>query len=202
VFVSRANQAAAFDRISRSNLGWRFSRRSRLSSSRSAVVRPSARRPALRSAWATQFLIDCEVGSNSRARSSGCGRRAPVRPSGDEIRAYRVVSSSTSWTPSTQMFRCPRNRVNFTPCGLYGGGFDSHFVCNPPLRVRCCVSTYLTETLIRAKRSRALEITPCGLLGGFDSHSFASALAGSPLCLEMTDGNLDPSPKDVGVFAP
>src|SRR5262252_1645057 len=29
VFVSRANQAAAFDRISRSSLSWRFSRRSR-----------------------------------------------------------------------------------------------------------------------------------------------------------------------------
>jgi hypothetical protein len=44
--VSRANQAAAFERISRSNLSWRFSRRRRLSSSRSAVVRPSSRRPA------------------------------------------------------------------------------------------------------------------------------------------------------------
>src|SRR6202521_3402071 len=32
--VSRANQAAAFERISRSNLSWRFSRRRRPSSSR------------------------------------------------------------------------------------------------------------------------------------------------------------------------
>src|SRR5262249_34347899 len=40
VFVSRANQAAAFDRISRSTRSWRFSRRSWLSSSRSAVVSP------------------------------------------------------------------------------------------------------------------------------------------------------------------
>ena len=37
--VSRANQAAAFERMSRSNLSWRFSRRRRLSSSRSTVVR-------------------------------------------------------------------------------------------------------------------------------------------------------------------
>src|SRR5205807_10252484 len=70
-FVSRANQAAAFDRISRSSLSWRFSRLSRLSSSRSDVVRPSPQRPASRSAWATQFLIDCAVGSNSCASSSG-----------------------------------------------------------------------------------------------------------------------------------
>src|SRR5213078_2153902 len=70
-FVSRANQAAAFERISRSTLSWRFSRRSRLSSSRSAVVRPPSPRPALRSDCANQFLIDCAVGSNSRASSSG-----------------------------------------------------------------------------------------------------------------------------------
>src|SRR5262249_51901846 len=65
VFVSRANQAAAFDRISRSSLS------SRLSSSRSAVVRPPSPRPALRSHCPNQFLIDCAVGSNSRASSSG-----------------------------------------------------------------------------------------------------------------------------------
>jgi hypothetical protein len=71
--LSRANQAAAFDRISRSSLSWRFSRLSRLSSSRSAVVRPPPllRRPASRSVRPTQFLIDCAVGSNSRASSSG-----------------------------------------------------------------------------------------------------------------------------------
>src|SRR6476469_906316 len=71
VFVSRANQAAAFDRISRSSLSWRFSRRSRLSSSRSAVVSPPAPRPASRADCAAQFLIDCAVGSNSPASSSG-----------------------------------------------------------------------------------------------------------------------------------
>src|SRR6516162_8099655 len=71
VFVSRANQAAAFERISLSSLSWRFSRLSWLSSSRSAVVRPSPRRPASHSACPTQFLIDCAVGSNSCASSSG-----------------------------------------------------------------------------------------------------------------------------------
>src|SRR3954451_12478813 len=82
VFVSRANQAAAFERISRSSLSWRFSRRSRLSSSRSAVVRPPSPRPPLRSDCANQFLIDCAVGSNSAASSSG------VRP---------ACTSSTIW---------------------------------------------------------------------------------------------------------
>src|ERR1700722_13220703 len=70
-FVSPANQAAAFERISRSTRSWRFSRRSRLSSSRSAVVRPPSPRPPLRADCVTQFLIDCAVGSNSAANSSG-----------------------------------------------------------------------------------------------------------------------------------
>jgi hypothetical protein len=46
---SRANHAAAFERISRPNLSWRFSRRRRLSSSRSTVVKSSSRRPSSRS---------------------------------------------------------------------------------------------------------------------------------------------------------
>ena len=78
-FVSRANQAAApgsspgqaFERISCSSRSWRFSRRSRLSSSRSALIRPPSPRPALRSDCTTQFQIDCAVGSNSDASSSG-----------------------------------------------------------------------------------------------------------------------------------
>lgn len=48
--VSRANQAAAFDNISRSSRNCRFSRRSRRSSSRSADVSPSERDPLSRSA--------------------------------------------------------------------------------------------------------------------------------------------------------
>ena len=51
--VSRANQAAAFDKISRSIVSWRFSRHRRPSSWRSSVVRPSARPPSSRSACAT-----------------------------------------------------------------------------------------------------------------------------------------------------
>jgi iron(III) transport system permease protein len=48
----------------------------------SAVVRRPSPRPALRADCATQFLIDCAVGSNSAASSSG------VRP---------ACSSSTIW---------------------------------------------------------------------------------------------------------
>ena len=71
VFVSRANQAAAFDRISRSSRSWRFSRLSRLSSARSAVRNPPSPPPVSRSDCATQLRIDCAVGSNSRDNSSG-----------------------------------------------------------------------------------------------------------------------------------
>ena len=88
--VSRANQAAAFERISRSNLSWRISRRRRLSSSRSAVVRPSARRPSSRSACATQLRIACADGSN-----------------------YITGCFFPLWTPKTQKIGCPRKRGNF-----------------------------------------------------------------------------------------
>src|SRR5438445_727372 len=55
--VSRANQAAAFFRISRSSRSCRTSRRSRRTSSRFSVVRPSVRWPASSAACCTQFLI-------------------------------------------------------------------------------------------------------------------------------------------------
>jgi len=69
--VSCANQAAALERISRSSLSWRFSRRSRTSSSRSNEVGPSLRRPPSRSACATQLWIDWAVGSSFRDSYSG-----------------------------------------------------------------------------------------------------------------------------------
>jgi hypothetical protein len=53
--VARANQAAAFFRISRSSRSVAFSRRRRCSSVRSSAVRPSVRRPAFRSACVTQL---------------------------------------------------------------------------------------------------------------------------------------------------
>jgi hypothetical protein len=62
---SLANQAAAFERISRSSRRRRFSRRSRVNSSRSALVRPPSPAPASRSACLTHVLIDHVVQPNS-----------------------------------------------------------------------------------------------------------------------------------------
>ena len=70
VSVSRANQAVAFDKISRSSRSCLFSLRSRPNSSRSCVVSPSLRRPPSSSSCLIQLRIVCGDGSNSRARSS------------------------------------------------------------------------------------------------------------------------------------
>src|SRR5208337_670918 len=83
--ISCANQAAAFFRISFSSRSTRFSRRSRLSSSRSSLVSPSVRRPSSRSARFTQLRIELPVTSNSRA-SSEIGR--PPRTNSTTRRRY------------------------------------------------------------------------------------------------------------------
>ena len=91
-------RTATFDRISRSILRWRFSRRRRPSSWRSAVVRPSARRPSSRPACATQLGIACAVSSNSRDSSSGLRTRPDqldhMSPELRRIRTCRFVSTS------------------------------------------------------------------------------------------------------------
>jgi hypothetical protein len=68
---SDANQAAAFERISRSSLSLRFSRRNRESSSRSVLVSPPSPLPASRSACLTHSEIDQDVGPNSFAKDAG-----------------------------------------------------------------------------------------------------------------------------------
>ena len=100
--------------ISRSNLSWRISRRRRLSSSRSAVVRPSARPPSSRSACATQLRIACADGSNSFAsslRTATGPNQLDHLPA--ELRRIRAVLLFRSWTPKTQKIGCPRKRGNF-----------------------------------------------------------------------------------------
>ena len=67
--VSRANQAAAFARMSRSCFSRRFSLRNSRTSSLSEDVSPSWRMPSSRSACLTQFRIDSNDGSNSRANA-------------------------------------------------------------------------------------------------------------------------------------
>src|SRR5271167_2445373 len=129
--VSVANQAAAFDNISRSSRRIRFSRRKRVSSWRSSVVSPSLRRPSSRSACATQLRIEVEVVSNSLARSSAL---RPARTS-STIRcrysgAYRLCVLPIVLSPlPAQLPYCPRNRVNSSP------------LFSIPRRVRLCAST-------------------------------------------------------------
>src|SRR6266851_6110998 len=83
--VSVANQAAAFDSISRSSRSTRFSRRNRLSSSRSAVVSPSLRRPSSSPACLTHLRIALAEASNSRAN---CAIGRPVRANSMMRRRY------------------------------------------------------------------------------------------------------------------
>ena len=85
--ASLAKKVAACRRISRSSRRTRFSRRTRASSSRSAVVSPSLRRPASRSAWRTQLRI--AWAEQLRARPSSSGFRSPERTS-------RTASARTS----------------------------------------------------------------------------------------------------------
>src|SRR5216683_2704365 len=83
--VSVANQAAAFDSISRSSRSTRFSRRNRLSSSRSAVVSPSLRRPSSSPACLTHLRIALAEASNSRAN---CAIGRPARANSMIRRRY------------------------------------------------------------------------------------------------------------------
>jgi len=101
-----ANQAAGFERISRLSLSCRFSRRSRLSSWRSSVIRPSLPGKGLPA-------MVCAEQPNSRESSAG------VRPThassticwrnsaryGDRVRG--------SLTPSRFTVRCQRKWFNF-----------------------------------------------------------------------------------------
>ena len=69
-----ANQAVAFARRSRSCCNWRTWRRSRLSSARSAVLKPTLPDnglPLSLAAWPTQLVMDCAVTLNSRESSAG-----------------------------------------------------------------------------------------------------------------------------------
>jgi hypothetical protein len=68
---SVANQAAAFERISRSSLSLRFSRRSRASSSRSVLLNPPSPLPVSRSSCFTHREIDQGVGPNSFDKDAG-----------------------------------------------------------------------------------------------------------------------------------
>ena len=111
-----ANQAVAFARMSRSICNCRTWRRSRVSSSRSAVRQAflAGQRLAgidgrLRRPIGDRLGGAAELPRQFRRRSR---RRAPVRSSAGEIPPDTAGVIWASWTPSFQRMRCPRNRVN------------------------------------------------------------------------------------------
>ena len=119
--VSRANQAAAFERISRSSRSCLFSRRSRVNSSRSNAVRPgaaSSRRPSFRSS-----LGDPRA-NGVAAWLKLAGKIVRITSSTDEVDHLSAKLRRIRWTCSwhrQHLWRetsgCPPNRVNPTsPC--------------------------------------------------------------------------------------
>src|SRR5690606_13660548 len=92
---SVANQAAAFERMSRSSFSRRFSRRRRCSSSRSALVSPPSPLPASRWACLTQSPIVQAEGPNSLDSDAGV-RPVPTNATICRLNsgAYRTVLSA------------------------------------------------------------------------------------------------------------
>ena len=125
--VSRTNQTAAFERMSRSTRSCLFSWRSRTSSSRSAAASfstASSRRPSWRSAWTAQVRIDWAVGPNSRASSSGSRTvraRSTIWRQDSGVYRARVLdirsTSGESFRASTKsgqsQTRAPRGRGHY-----------------------------------------------------------------------------------------
>ena len=98
--LSRANQAAAFFRISCSMRSPLFSRLSCRSSSRSSVVSPSLRRPSSRSACLTQFPDRSRRGSRTPSPTPQLtALTAPNRRSAAETPAGTAHVYLASWTP-------------------------------------------------------------------------------------------------------
>ena len=86
--ASRANQVAAFERMSLSTRNCLISRRRRCSSWSSSVVKPPSPEPSSRSACCTQLRIDSGDGSNSLANYSG------VRPARTNSTIWRRNSGA------------------------------------------------------------------------------------------------------------
>ena len=112
VAVSCANQTAACFRISRSILNCLFSRRSRLSFSRSSVVSPSVRGPSSRSACRTQCGSSAPRVRIHATVTPAFGPIGPAPPSARETPAGMAGVFLASWTRLSQEIGCPRNGVN------------------------------------------------------------------------------------------
>ena len=118
VSLSLAKKAAAFFKMSRSSARIRFSRRSRRSSSRSSVVRPSAS-PSSTSTWRDQLRSDCSEQPSSRA-SCGIGRpldlQQPDRLGPELLRIRRRLwHRQTSSPPASRPSRSDVHETGGTP---------------------------------------------------------------------------------------
>src|SRR3984957_11677563 len=116
--VSWANQAAAFASISRSSRNTLISRRSRLSSSRSVVLKPSLRSPSSSPACLIHWRIVSTVGSNSPASAV---MLRPPRANSTIRRRYSAAYGGCVrgiWkTPFPYPQHPLRNWVNFSDIG-------------------------------------------------------------------------------------
>ena len=117
--VSRANQAAAQERISRSTRSCLFLRRSRPSSSRSITDRSLAfvffsRPPFLHAAIANQARMALQtaqtLGPNPRDRN----QHEPNQPSAGETQATKADYYDASGRPPAKARKAPPKRVNFS----------------------------------------------------------------------------------------
>src|ERR1700737_959795 len=106
--VSVATQGAAFESISRSSRSARFSRRSRVSSSRSAVVSPSLRRPSSSPVCLTHLRIALAEASNSRAN---CAIGRPERASSMTRRRYSGAYGGWVLGIGASFFLFPHHRL-------------------------------------------------------------------------------------------
>ena len=97
--VSRASQAAAFDKISRSLRSCRFPRWRGIRFFHSSLVRPSLRLPSSRSAWDTPCASTALWAQTLQLTLPGSSRLAPSRPGDAVTPADTVDGSLPCWTP-------------------------------------------------------------------------------------------------------
>jgi hypothetical protein len=123
----------------RSSRSCLFSRRSRASSSRPAAESPlpfSSWRPSCRSACATQWQIDCAVGSNSRASSAG-SRPARTKHGKARLPSRLVrVHNMTGLEECAAMPYCETCRIVPPPMPSEGASLSIRPRSAPPQRIQ------------------------------------------------------------------
>src|SRR5208337_398182 len=152
--VSVANQAAAFDKISRSSRSTRFSRLSRVSSSRSLLVSPSLRSPVSSCACLTHCRMLSTDGSNSRANSFS---DRPARASSTIRRRYSAGYGGCVFGIALLLAFLPNtlHETGSTPLDQL-----ARTRCSPS---RSCCATLLTATKRMLGRVTASRIASASL---------------------------------------